>query len=285
MRWRHPVFGRPAAVTAVFSAAVLIAALASPMAAEGPGESKEEAASITNARLAAMQRMVARYEVTAGKEGETKLQPTAEPVLRWSNPVRGNSDGCLYLFTDKGRPQAALAMYVTGDGEAWNHEFQSLAERQLVARKGEAIRWAPDKPGIEFKPIPEAPAPADSAARRLVQMRALADRFSATVDTRGDKTTLRRLSAPVYRYGDPAGDPRDGALFVFAQGTDPELLLLLEARTNEGAPQWHYALARQTLWVITVELDGRQVWSVEKWIRATSKPEQPYFDIARQLDD
>jgi hypothetical protein len=48
-------------------------------------------------------------------------------------------------------------MYLTEDGKAWNHEFQSLAERELVAKKGRATAWAPDKPGIEFKPIPEAP--------------------------------------------------------------------------------------------------------------------------------
>ena len=38
------------------------------------------------------------------------------------------------------------------------------------------------------------------------------------------------------------------------------------------------------MWVVEVDCDGR-VWAVEKWDRATSKPEQTYFDIARQLDD
>jgi hypothetical protein len=265
--------------------ALLMAALPSLAAEPEPGDRKDEPSAAQKARLAAMKRMASRYEVTAGKEGETKLQLTEEPVLRWSNPERGNGDGCLYLFTDKGRPQAALTLYLTEDGKAWNHEFQSLAEFQLVAKKNRATAWAPDKPGIEFKPIPEAPAPAESAARRLTQMRALADRFSATVTFRRDKSALRRLASPVYRYGDQQRDPLDGAVFAFAVATDPEVLLLLEARVVSGTPQWQYALARQTMWVVEVELDGRQIWAVEKWDRATAKPQQTYFDIPRQLDD
>src|SRR5262249_32941956 len=151
--------------------------------AEPPG--KDEPSGADKARLAAMKRMASRYELAAGMAGETKLQLTAEPLLRWSNPERGGIDGCLYFFTDNGRPQAALTIYPTLDGKAWNHEFQSLAERELVAKKDRAVAWAPDEPGVEFKPVPDAPAPAESAAGRLIQMRALADRFSATVTFRG----------------------------------------------------------------------------------------------------
>jgi hypothetical protein len=285
MRYRQLSCFRPS-LCGFLLVALLMAALPALAAQPEPGDRKDETLSaIQKERLAAMQRMASQYEVTAGKEGKPKLQLTEEPVLRWSNPERRNNDGCLYLFTDKGRPQAALTIYLTEDGQAWNHEFQSLAEHELVAKKGRATAWAPDQPGIEFKPIPAAPAPAESAAARLVQMRALADRFTATVTFRGDKSALRRLGAPVYRYGDQKRDALDGAVFAFAEATDPELLLLLEAQTSGGKPQWQYALARQTMWIIEVEYDGRQIWAVEKWDRATSKPQQTYFDIPRQRDE
>jgi hypothetical protein len=280
------MFARPVVLSCFLPVALLMSALPALAAKPELGDHKDEASSAQKASLAAMKRMASRYEVTAGKEGETKLQLTAEPLLRWTNPERdGVVDGCLYFFTDNGRPQAALSIYPTRDGKAWNHEFQSLAERELVAKKNQRTVWAPDKPGIEFKPIPGAPAPAESAAGRLSQMRALTERFTATVTFRDTKTALRRLGAPVYRYGDRKHEPLDGAVFAFVQGTDPEVLLLLEARSSRGKPQWHYALARQTMWVLEVEYEGRQIWTVEKWDRATSHPEQTYFDIARQLDD
>jgi hypothetical protein len=255
------------------------------LAAQPEPAKKDEPTGVHKERLAAMKRMAARYEITAGEEGKPKLQLSEEPVLRWSNPERNNGDGGLFLFTDKGRPQVALTIYLTEDRKAWNHEFQSLAEQPLVAKKGQATAWAPDKPGVEFKPVPKAPVPADTAAGRLVQMRAQADRFTATVTFRKDKSGLRRLAAPVYRYGAEKGDPIDGAVFAFVQATDPEVLLLLEARVASGTAQWHYALARQTMWPVEVDCDGRQVWTVEKWDRATAKPQQTYFDIARQRDE
>src|SRR5205823_11325706 len=119
-----------------------------------PGEGKDDKPTVQKERLAATKRMAARYEIAAGKDGETKLQLTEEPVLRWSNPERNNGDGCLYLFTDRGRPQVALTIYLTEDRKAWNHEFQSLAERPLVAKKGQAVAWSPDEAGVEFKPVP-----------------------------------------------------------------------------------------------------------------------------------
>jgi hypothetical protein len=283
MRRRRCLFFRPAALPHFLLAALLLSALPAPADQPKPGDPEGEA---QKARLAAMKRMASRYEIAAGKEGGTKLQLTGEPLLRWTNPERGGvTDGCLYLFLDNGRPQASLAIYPTQDGKAWNHEFVSLAEHELVAKKNERVVWAPDKPGVEFKPIAGAPAPAESAGLRLGQMRALVDRFTATVTFQGTKSALRRLAAPVYRYGDRKRDPLDGAVFAFVQGTDPELLLVLEARVGRGTPQWHYALARQTMWILEVDYEGRRVWSVEKWDRATSHPQQTYFDIPRQRDD
>src|SRR5687767_13268367 len=93
--------------------ALLMAVLPSRAAEPEPVGGDDEASSVQKARLAAMKRMASRYEIAVGKQGETKLQLTAEPVLRWSNPERRNVDGCLQFFTDKGRPQAALTIYLT----------------------------------------------------------------------------------------------------------------------------------------------------------------------------
>ncbi len=242
-----------------------------------------DAVKMNEARLAAMKAMAAQYELAALAKGdvEVKLQPLAEPAQRWTNPVRGQLDGSLSLWTLAGRPQAALTIYPTLDGAAWNHEFQSLATTPLVARLGGEAVWTPDRPGVEFKLVPVSPPPANTAPRRLTQMRAIARSFAATVDVRGDKTALRLLPAPIYRYGEAGGEPLDGAALIFVQATDPELLLLVEARPTDGGPRWHYALARLTLWPLEATYDSAPVWSVEKWVRAKSHPTQTYLDRVR----
>src|SRR5262249_6419104 len=54
----------------------------------------------------------------------------------------------------------------------------------------------------------------------------------------------------------------DGAIFAFAQGTDPEILLVLEARSEKGKPIWQYALARFSDLPLVVKHKDTEVWRV-----------------------
>ena len=46
------------------------------------------------------------------------------------------------------------------------------------------------------------------------------------------------------------------ALFLFVQGTDPECVLLLEAKSDKP---WRYAFARQNSASLVADLDGKRV--------------------------
>jgi hypothetical protein len=94
-----------------------------------------------------------------------------------------------------------------------------------------------------------APRPAQSAAQRLSQMRAMARDFSgSTTDHTERRLELRLLPQPLYRYESSDPDVLDGALFAFVTSTDPEALLVVEARTKAPAdgPVWDYAICRLT---------------------------------------
>ena len=58
-------------------------------------------------------------------------------------------------------------------------------------------------------------------------------------------------------------------MFLFCQGTDPEVILLLEARQLEGRRAWFYALAPFTDYGLSVTLDGTEVWSLARGHRPT----------------
>jgi hypothetical protein len=55
---------------------------------------------------------------------------------------------------------------------------------------------------------------------------------------------MRLLTQPIFRYSSTADQIADGAIFVFVQGTDPEVFLQVEARDMNSGPTWHYALSR-----------------------------------------
>ena len=90
--------------------------------------------------------------------------------------------------------------------------------------------------------------------------------FSASTRDRNDRLwELRLLPQPLYRYESTDPDVLDGALFTFvtSAGTDPEALLLIEARkpSPTDSPIWHYAPARFTDLQLSVRHKGNEVFT------------------------
>jgi hypothetical protein len=127
-------------------------------------------------------------------------------------------------------------------------------------------------------PIPHPPAPAETVVNRLVQMRAIAKRFTASDEFEGrpKSDALRLLTKPLVRFGDDQTDTLDGALFTLAHGTDPELLIVVEALRTDGQYRWHYSLAPMTGYALKATLDDRPVWEAS-WRKPPYSPREPFF--------
>ena len=52
-------------------------------------------------------------------------------------------------------------------------------------------------------------------------------------------------------------------MFAFVMGTDPEVVLLLEAVEREGNLVWQYGIARATAYAVEASLGDEVVWTVE----------------------
>lgn len=205
------------------------------------------------------------FSLTGGDELETPLK--AVPVLRWDNNARGSASGLTAVYVGGGRSEAVVCVY------PWEgrlvHEFSSLSRGRLVAAKDGVTFWHPEEPGVSFRAVPKADAPAESPAARLRQMKKLVRRFEATLvgwrRDDSDRQELRLLPRALYRYDKPTGEVIDGALFAFVMGTDPEVLLLIEAVQVKGEAQWQYAFARRTSGELQGRLDGQAVWSADRY--------------------
>ncbi|MDR3632425.1 MAG: hypothetical protein P4L84_01235 [Isosphaeraceae bacterium] len=208
----------------------------------------------------------------ASRAEKAVLRP--KPVYLWSNPLRaGGQDGAVFVWTCRGRAEVVgTAFSFPSKGpRGLVHELHSLATTVLdVTRKGAAESgaqtWAPRAPGISLAAIPRAPAPAQSPAQRLVQMRALTREFSGTTQDQEKRTwDLRLLPQPLYRYESSDPDVLDGGVFAFVSsaGTDPEAILIVEARKAPGtaAPAWQYGLARYTDMKLRMRHQNEEVFS------------------------
>jgi hypothetical protein len=210
------------------------------------------------------------------------LERFEDPILRWSNPSVGRVYGDVYVWTKDGCPAAVGSLYKWfAPYDDFTLEFKTLGNGKVVGRREGEVRWEPAQEDVQFQPLADAPAPDDSSAGRLRQMRSIATEFTISLnDTRVERVTgsrqeLRSLPRPIFRY--ESRDPAvvDGAMFAFVHGTDPEALLLLEARTRGGGVRWEYALARLNTDALVGRYRGEDVWSVAP-LEVMDDPRSPY---------
>ena len=124
-------------------------------------------------------------------------------------------------------------------------------------------------------------------------MKAIAESFKATMTgwaaDNSDREALRLLPRPLYRY-DLAGakepDPKllDGALFAFVLGTDPEVVLALEAVGSPEDAVWQYACSRATSGGLEVRWGDELVWSAPKH-PGGKDPKRPHFAAQKVIDE
>jgi hypothetical protein len=252
-------------------------------AADDPGKDRDEEKQ-REEQAKRVQRSAAQYTLSPAGENKKPFKFHEVPVMKWGNPIGGAKDGAIHIWSDGNRPQAILKLF-SHDGERFTHEWQSLAEGAIVAERDGSVVWNPDKAGITFLELPDAPKPGENATSRLRQMKSLADKFSGTVTRLAKDSTptkLRLLTQPMFRFetGDSPERP-DGALFGFAEGTDPAALLLLEARRTKDGDRWHYAFTKLSTFAITGELGGKEIYSAPKY-DFSHDPKDIFFRLQQQ---
>jgi hypothetical protein len=201
-----------------------------------------------------------------GKEPRTRLKLQPEPVFTYANPAGGSrSHGAMFIWVRDGRPEILGAIWSWQSGETRSvvHSLHSLSLEPLTAFRNRDTFWAPAGPGIEPFPIPGAPEPAATPPLRLTQMRSIARDFSAATVRGKVERQLQFRPQPVYRFDKPTAE-RDGAVFVWFEDWDPELLMVIETRATPDGPRWHAGFARFTNLPVAARHKDVEVWSFEE---------------------
>jgi hypothetical protein len=234
-----------------------------------------------------------QYEFVLDAAGQEKL--TLEPtVMTWTGedykfaaatvaPLSGE----VYVWTRDGRAIVAggIGSFPYATGRAVFHEFHVLTEQtppRTPIHSDIAMAWEPE--GLTPRPIPEAPEPAPTPSRRLIQMRKLAQEFQGRT-TNPEETgvaKLRLLPAPIFRLDADAlkagkHNIVDGALFVYTGevGTDSEMMLYIECRQTDDGLEWTYVPAAMTYLEMWLEHKGVEVWHIPNY--RVSQGEHNYF--------
>ncbi len=209
--------------------------------------------------------VAADYKLACPSEKQD-LQLLDRATYTWARSgPHGGTYGCVYVWTNRGNAEAVACFWRdphTNGRVSVVHELHSLSPVVLQSTGKESDSWKP-KAGLKRHPLAEAPPPAVTAAGRMQQMRTFCRDFSAnSVGSAGDRTQLRLLPQPLYRYESTRPDIVDGALFAFvcSVGTDPEAFLQLEAIDTAEGPRWHFTVARFSHMNLFVNYREREVW-------------------------
>lgn len=208
------------------------------------------------------------YSLAVESAPKARLALKPEPVFEWLNPTRnGGQHGAVFLWLHDGRPAALACVFSHPHeklpGRSLLHELHALDPEKLVVKREAFNQWEPQA-GLARKELTDAPTPAATPAARLVQLKRLAQEFTGSESgPEGKRLELRLLPTPLYRYPAATTGVIDGALFALKSetGTDPEVLLLVEAREEKGKTRWEYALGRFSDQALYVQRNGKEVWT------------------------
>jgi len=219
-------------VQAVVYCALVIVAQPNPPASEGRSP----------ATWTEFYRDVAKqYRATLGGDaGNPQLRDQA--IFDWSSI--NEYHGAVFAWMERDRPSmiATIFSFPMSDGKQRLvvHEFASFAEADLAVAGPGGIVWKPPRLTALTR-VPDASTPPTSASLLRLHCRRLAADFSASLNRRGERWDLRLLPTPLIEYQQPLSEIMGGGLFGFVgYSTDPEILLLLEARQSVDGPSWYF---------------------------------------------
>ena len=216
-----------------------------------------------------MEQTIAGFDVRSDAiRTKPALTFAAKPLLRYNDPTRGTTeanvllDATVWRLGETGRPTALVTLEIyraSGTDGLLSYEFASLtdAEFSLTHKANKTVTWKATGSALTMTRLPEAPVPAKSASGRLTQMRQLARQFKVHERLREVSIECRLLAQPIDRYASAADKITDGAIFAFANGTNPELGLLLECDDE----RWLYGIVRLSAAELMLKLGDREIAS------------------------
>lgn len=225
---------------------------------------------------------LASYRVRTMTEGsvpEVKLVP--RPLLTFGDAARNNEAGTMWAWTVAERPVAFVENYrPSGEEQTWIHALTLSSPTLIDMEIGPNQQWKPKNSHAAITRCPDdVAAVAETPSQRLRQMKEISRRFQAHEfwDPNNSRFELRLLVQPVYRYRDEASQVIDAGVFVFAHGTNPEVVLQIEARHENDVASWSYSLVRLGSAEIHVTWDEREVWIVPRTPGVVGQPVDPYW--------
>jgi hypothetical protein len=230
-----------------------------------------------------VEQLVGGVEVEILNAGKwSKVKRIEKPLLYYGDPTRENDRGSVWGWGEKGRPVATLELFQNAnDRTKWAYAVCNTSGGTVRATYEGKAWWRENESITELKNIPGAMAPSAEGAQRQRQLKQLAQKFTGHEfwDPNNSRYELRRLERPLHTYKDEDSGLLEGALYTFANGTNPEIMLFVEARVSpkdKTKPVWQFTASRSAHAELHLEYDGKEVFDAPRGDKV-SGPDKPYW--------
>jgi hypothetical protein len=155
------------------------------------------------------------------------------------------------------------------------YELTAVADPPILVKTA-AFQWAPRATPFIWSKIPDQAAPHARENIRRQQIKQAAQEFSASEQWRGQTYQLRMMPQPILQYEDKENGVISGAVFVWAHGTNVEVLMFVEARREKDASnRWVAGFSRLAAASLDVDYKGQDFWNSPE--NVTANQTSSYF--------
>jgi hypothetical protein len=269
----------------VFAALFIVSALAADPPKEPPEAKKDKEKDADEEHRRAAEKVVGgiEVEILVGDKW-TAVKRIEKPLLYYGDPTRENDRGSVWGWGEKGRPVALIELYQNVNNRTkWVYALCNTSGGKLRASRGGESWWRENESASELKDVPNAPVPGADGPQRQRQLKQLAGKFTGHQfwDPNNSRFELRRLDRPLHTYRDEEAGILDGALYTLANGTNPEILLFVEARTDPKDASkrvWQFTVGRLAHAELHLAFDEKEVFEAPRADRAgLSARNKPYW--------
>jgi hypothetical protein len=201
-------------------------------------------------RMSLMRSRVAALTAT-GRDGNL-LAFGEEAAMRYNDTPRGVVDASVWILGAGGRPPAVLVLEFYDNNTVMFELTANDVPPQSV--EGAGWKWTPEDAEFEWVKVPLDVAPGGTARLRKSQLKILVQDFAASEEFNGQTHQLRVLPRPIYEYEESDRGVLTGAVFVIANGTNAEILMLVEAREKSGTTPAHWVAGFSRLATASLEV-------------------------------
>ena len=243
---------------------------------------KEDAAGTQESARRVLE-LAKQYEFFAGSDRRTKFELQPKPLLRYSNPVRGDVHGNVFVWTRKGRPEVVGAFFDFRSENKLDSELHILATAGVAGWRDGKEFWNPAKAGTRFMAVPKTQNPAGTppaACGRCANWPAISP-LNAIIPSRAraicGSCRSRSIAIRV-----PMRMSSTARCLSSSREPIPRPTFSSKRRRGEK-PRWEFAFARMNIVQFAGAYKGEVVWSVDavSWDEVFDRHE-PYAIIREQ---